>query len=322
MKSVTRSVTRKLTRQRGVAVVTALLLTTLAVTIVASLFWQQQVQVRSMENQRLHLQTRWILRGALDWARLILRQDGIDSPNWTRADGVWATPLAETRLDDYVERERVEGETYDATLQGQVVDAQSRYNLKRLAPGGTINAQEVAAFKRLLELLQLDGGLAQSAAQLVQRAAQATLAQQQQGGSNTPMALQRLEDLLAAGFSQQAIDRLRDYVVVLPDDQALVNVNTASAEVIAAIVDTMSLADAQALVADRKRTTYTKNLPFTSSPQVQGKTVLAQVDVRSNYFLVLSQVRLDRARLESWALIRRETQQKLFVTSIEWIREI
>jgi general secretion pathway protein K len=43
-------------RQRGVAVVTALLLTTLAITIVASLFWQQQVQVRSIENQRMQLQ--------------------------------------------------------------------------------------------------------------------------------------------------------------------------------------------------------------------------------------------------------------------------
>ena len=42
-------------KYRGVAVVTALLLTTLAVTIVASLFWQQQVQVRSIENQRLQL---------------------------------------------------------------------------------------------------------------------------------------------------------------------------------------------------------------------------------------------------------------------------
>ncbi|NCW86882.1 MAG: general secretion pathway protein GspK, partial [Oxalobacteraceae bacterium] len=61
--------------QRGVAVVTALLLTTLAVTIVANLFWQQQVQVRSIENQRLQLQQQWVLRGALDWARLILRED-------------------------------------------------------------------------------------------------------------------------------------------------------------------------------------------------------------------------------------------------------
>ncbi len=43
-------------RQNGVAVVTALLLTTLAITIVASLFWQQQVQVRSIENQRMQLQ--------------------------------------------------------------------------------------------------------------------------------------------------------------------------------------------------------------------------------------------------------------------------
>jgi len=61
-------------RQRGVAVITALLLTTLAITIVASLFWQQQVQVRSIENQRLQLQQQWILRGALDWAGLILQQ--------------------------------------------------------------------------------------------------------------------------------------------------------------------------------------------------------------------------------------------------------
>ncbi len=43
-------------RQRGVAVITALLLTTLAITIVASLFWQQQVQIRSIENQRAQLQ--------------------------------------------------------------------------------------------------------------------------------------------------------------------------------------------------------------------------------------------------------------------------
>ncbi len=51
-------------RQRGVAIVTALLLTTLAVTIVGTLFWQQQVQVRSIENQRMQLQKQWILRGA------------------------------------------------------------------------------------------------------------------------------------------------------------------------------------------------------------------------------------------------------------------
>jgi len=78
-------------REQGVAVVTALLLTTLAVTIVASLFWQQQVQVRSMENQRLQLQTRWIVRGALDLSRLVLFQDFFDSAGVTQLNGVGHT---------------------------------------------------------------------------------------------------------------------------------------------------------------------------------------------------------------------------------------
>ncbi|HEU4843920.1 MAG TPA: type II secretion system minor pseudopilin GspK, partial [Burkholderiaceae bacterium] len=160
---------RRVQRQRGVAVVTALLLTTLAVTIVASLFWQQQVQVRSMENQRLQLQTRWILRGALDWARLILRQDGMTGGKVTTLDGVWATPLAETRLDQYVERERVEGENFNATLSGQMTDAQSRYNLANLALNRAPVAEQVAVFQRLLTNLQLDGSLAQAVADQVAR---------------------------------------------------------------------------------------------------------------------------------------------------------
>ena len=303
-------------RQRGVAVVTALLLTTLAVTIVASLFWQQQVQVRSVENQRLHLQTRWILRGALDWARLILRQDGIDSQGRvTRADGVWATPLAETRLDQYVERERVEGEDYDATLQGQIFDAQSRYNLSNLATIQTVGDDEVKAFAQLLTLLQLDAGLAQSAAQY---AIQTKAAAQQAGTGRAPMAFQRVEDLLAVGFPQAAVERLRDYVVVLPaaTEATAVNLNTASAEVLAAVVEGMPLSEAQSLVASRKRT------GLTESAVTKGRKKLTTLDVRSDYFLVLSQVRLDRAALESWSLIRRGDQSRGYQTSVVWIREI
>jgi general secretion pathway protein K len=129
--------TVKRRRESGVAVVTALLLTTLAVTIVASLFWQQQVQVRSMENQRLQLQTRWIVRGALDLSRLVLNQDFLDSSSVTRWNGVWATPLEETRLDDYVERERAQAKHFNATLAGRMMDAQSRYNLANLVKPGS-----------------------------------------------------------------------------------------------------------------------------------------------------------------------------------------
>ncbi len=323
-----------LVRQRGVAVVTALLLTTLAVTIVASLFWQQQVQVRSMENQRLHLQTRWILRGALDWARLILQQDGRDNRNITRADGVWATPLADTRLDDYLERERQNNETYDATISGQIFDAQARYNLGNLADAkGAVDANQLEVFKRLLTLVQLDAGLAQRVADVVVQARTAQRArsnQEGQGGSgsskssgtssaNAPLELMRVEDLLAvAGVTQQSVERLRDFVIVL-EVGVPVNVNTASAEVLASLAPNVSLADAQTLIAQRKRAPWGVNNGLTYPASAPSVTFA----YRSDYFLVQSQVRLERAALVTWSLIKRSNDPNVnFVTKPLWIREL
>ena len=315
--------------QRGVAVITALLLTTLAVTIVASLFWQQQVQVRSMENQRLHLQTRWILRGAMDWARLILRQDGIDRGSVTTLDGVWATPLAETRLDSYIERERVEGETFDATLSGFVIDAQSRYNLANLASNRKVNLGQVAAFRRLLQNLRLDPALAKAAAEAmaqtqpqpqIQSQSQPQPQPQQTGMSGEPIEFMQVDDLLSVpGFSVEALARLRQFVVLLPEPSAL-NVNTAAPEVLAAVVD-FSVSEATTLVAQRKQVHYFKDVGnFTNS--LNGKKMMEGVtlDVKSSYFLVSSRVRLDRAALDAQALIKRQSSDRM-TTTLVWLRE-
>ena len=320
---------RKLTCQRGVAVITALLLTTLAVTIVASLFWQQQVQVRSMENQRLHLQTKWILRGALDWTRLILGQAGIERGNVTTLDGVWATPLAETRLDDYVERERVEGEQFDATLAGYVSDAQARYNLAGLAVNQAIKPAQVLAFSRLLSNLQLDPGLAQAAAQAMART-------QQRGAGGADLNLSagpagavsgavpvasgetlefvQIEDLLSVpGFTPQALARLREFVTLLPEPTPL-NVNTASAEVLAAVVENFSVSEAAALIYSRKQAYFKDAGDFTN--RLNGKKLIGDVaiDVKSSYFLVASRVRLDRAALDAEALIKRSNNGTTLVS--------
>ena len=155
--------------QRGVAVIIALLLTTLAITIVSSLFWQQQVQVRSIENQRLQLQKEWILRGALDWANLILREDAKYSSVDT-LDEPWSVPLAETRLDQYVDSSRDDTEAADASLSGHITDAQARLNLTGLCIGGKINYAMVAAFARLLTRVHLDPALAQATAVMMESA--------------------------------------------------------------------------------------------------------------------------------------------------------
>ena len=318
------------TRQRGVAVITALLLTTLAVSIVASLFWLQQVQVRSMENQRLHLQTKWIVRGALDWARLVLRQDGFDFPNQTTLGRLWDAPLAETRLDQYIERERLENENYVATLSGSILDAQSRYNLANLSVNQTINLAQVKVFGRLLDGLRFDPSLALRTAQLMQKSqpdsakvsAVSTPGQAPTPPSDgkAPLEFLQMEDLLAVpGFTADMVAKLREFVIVLPEPTA-VNVNTAPAEVLAAVVE-FSLSDAQALVAARKTAYFKDEADF--KLRLNNNKVVDQVKVAviTEYFLVKSKVRLDRAALDAEALIRRQNVPS-WPTTLVWIREI
>ena len=202
-------------RQHGVAVITALLLTTLATTIVASLFWQQQVQVRSIENQRLQLQKQWVLRGALDWAALILREDAKHSSIDDLTEP-WAVPLAETRLGQYVEDGKADDDTADATLSGGISDAQARLNLTNLCPNGTINSAEVAAFARLLSNAKLNPALAQATADLM--ATTLTKPGTANPGNQPnpqPMALSQVDDLLAVpGFTVSGLPYARIHQVL------------------------------------------------------------------------------------------------------------
>jgi general secretion pathway protein K len=312
----------RLQRQRGVAVITALLLTTLAITIVASLFWQQQVQVRSIENQRLQLQKQWILRGALDWTRLILREDARHS-TVDHLGEPWAVSLAETRLDQYVENGRADTDVPDAALSGGIVDAQSRYNLTNLCPDGTINKTEVAAFARLLSNVQQNPALAQATADLM--ASAQSKAATSSGGSNTssqsgpqPMNILQMDDLLAVpGFTPEALAKLKDFIVVLPRPTAI-NVNTAPAEVLSARVDTLSLPEAAALVAGRENAYFKDISDFRDRSQ---KPEAVQIAVITNYFLVNGNVRLNRAAMDMQALIERTGSGANVSTKVIWIRE-
>jgi general secretion pathway protein K len=352
------------TRQRGVAVITALLLTTLAISIVASLFWQQQVEVRSMENQRLNLQTRWILRGALDWATLVLRQDAYDNSRYTALTHVWATPLAETRLDQYIERERVEGEVFDASLSGDIMDATSRYNLRNLESGNRINKAELEIFQRLLTNLRMNPALARTTANLVAASQPMIVAEgsvdpatgEETGGQErdpseggnpapdtgvvvgpgglpagegggdgapgqletlpvsregigTPIKFLEVEDLLAVkGFTPEMLERLRPYVIVLPQ-RTPVNVNTASPEVLAAVIPNYSLSEANALLARRRNVPWDDIGKF--KQEINRPTLGDEVSVKSDWFLVNSRIRLERAALNAQALIQRSTSSPL-----------
>ncbi len=330
------------------AVITALLLTTLAVTIVASLFWQQQVQVRSIENQRMQLQKQWILRGALDWACLILSTSFQANQAVDNLQQPWAVGLAETRLDSYVENGRSDSEASDASLSGKIIDATSRLNLRGLSDGGQQVESEVKAFKKLLEILKINPALAGAAAtsmaagqpkqapltpgQTATPAIAATTAVTPSPtgtttvgaaaptivtlplDANRPMEITQVDDLLAVpGFTPAIIAQLKNYVIILPK-VTLVNFNTTSAEVLAARVDTLSLAEAQAIIVDRDRAYAKDTADLLSRLRDRPQSGLT---IRTDYFLVDGKVRLNRAGLEVQALIHRDKDR----STVLWIRE-
>jgi len=327
-------------RQAGVAVVTALLLTTLAITIVASLFWQQQVQVRSIENQRMQLQKKWIIRGAIDWARLILREDARTSFHLDYLDEPWAVKLQDTRLDQYVENGHSDTDESDATLSGQIVDAQSMYNINNLATNGLVNNREVAVFSRLLANLQISASLANKAALMIAQSqskvslpvngpdSSASGAAVTKTNSNTDQSevqffrFTQLEDLLSVpGFTPDMILKLRSYATVLPRTTNLtaINVNTAPAEVIAARIDGVSLSDAELIVASRTRAYFKDVADFKNRFEAQTKTLTdGDIQVWTNYFFVNGKVKMNRSALDVSALVERADNA---ATAVLWVRE-
>jgi len=154
-------------RQRGAAIISALLVVALSAILVSGMLWRQQVQIRRIENQRLLSQAQWVARGALDWTRLILRSEGDTSAGITYLGGLWGVPIAKTRLSDFLGQiGEVRAEQGAATyLSGSIEDAQAKFNLRNLvaspAPGVTqLSAEQTAAYQRLLVSLGLSGQLA------------------------------------------------------------------------------------------------------------------------------------------------------------------
>ncbi len=221
-----------LARQRGAAIVTAMLVVTLAAVMTSALFYRQSVAVRSIENRLALSQTRWVERAAVDWAKVILRSE---TNNYDHASDVWGTPVVETRLDETVTGgARVGDAGGDAFLAGAVIDAQSRFNLTSLVgPGGIPSEPHVEALTRLMSTLQLPESLV---GRIVQRLQQSS-AQVVDGRQLPSLALRlmHVDDLLdLPGFDERTMQVLRPHLIVLPVTTQ-VNVNTASAEVIASL---------------------------------------------------------------------------------------
>ena len=292
--------------QQGVALVTALLVVALASVAAVSMATRQALDIRRTTNLLEGDQAWLYAEGAETWARTLLARDAKEGQK-DSLDETWATHLPSIEVEGGV-------------LKGKIEDMQGRFNINNLIDkSGKVDPVAAARFQRLLRALKLEPDLAQAVTDWIDRGVDAVPPSGAEDdyyqGLDTPYrtanrAMTDISELrLVKGFDQKTYDQVRPYLSALPAHTPI-NVNTASAEVLASISDRLDTGLAQAIVAAREKDPFEKLAEFTANPQIQRAGLAARdlqnLSVASSYFLVRSEVAIGQARASLVSLIFRD----------------
>jgi general secretion pathway protein K len=244
-----------LNRFRGVALITALLITALTGSVAAGLAWDNALDVRRTMVMLYRDQAIHVAVGSEGWVRTILKQDILDGgPGSADHLGeIWATEIPALPIDS----EAVQG-----TIWGQVEDLSGRFNVNNLVDdNGEFVQKYVDQYTRLIRALGLDERLVDATVDWLDSDQQ----ERMPDGAEDPMysalvpayrtADRRISNVteLAAvtGMSRASFEILLPHIAALPE-VTMLNVNTATAAVLMSLDDNIDLGTAEGLVQLRE----------------------------------------------------------------------
>lgn len=287
-------------RQRGVAIVLAMSVVALAALAATTMLVSQSTWARRVELNAGHVQAKLVIQAGLDWARAILSDDqrtgAVD-----HAGEPWALRLPVIPVEN-------------GSLEGRIEDQQGRFNLNNLQSNGKVDPAQLAHLLRLLSVLGLPPALAGALADWIDADSEpqpqdgaedeAYLAlQPPYRAANRPL-IDVAELALVRGYDARTRERLRPFVSALPRFTA-VNVNTAPAEVLYAIVDSLPLDDARAIVAERGQG-YFRSVSEFSARLPRGLTAATRdIAVGSDYFVASMRATIGGTEARGSALLAR-----------------
>ena len=291
-------------RQQGVALITAVLIVAIVASVAAALSLGQQVWLRQMENINERAQANALRQAAANWAMAFLARDARES----KADHLgedWAKKLPPLPAEGAL-----------ITLSAE--DAQGRFNLNNLVRNGQPSTPDIGVFQQLLRAEGLDVALIEPLIDWIDPDTQ-----QRPGGAedieylNLPsphrtanQPLTSIDELrLIKGFNSKVIERLRPYVVVLPQPTSI-NVNTALPAVLAALLGESGATAAQSILERRQREPFTEAGQFAAMLPAGVSAPQAAHGVTSTHFLVTIEIRLGRTRHLSETLVQRPADGK------------
>ncbi len=311
---------RRLVNRSAVAVITAVIIAAISATIASYMLFEGDTSIRHVENIFQKAQAETYARGGIRWAmgevakrRHIINKTGLgengpqDLPVFTYSDGKVS-----------VTAEDVTGKFNINSLSQNMQQPQGKKNL--------------AAFRRLLKFVQLKGSLADAVSDWVdpdKRMFSVNGAEDEYyEGLKAPRYLPAnrqfitLDELISVkGFTNDIIKKLRPHITALPNASSQVNINSASAEVLAA-VSGLSLGIAKNIIEERK-----KNGRYNNMQDVQNRNeglkagqlgAAGGIITNSGYFLLKAEASFRRARVVYEALSQSQGQQ----AKIVWLKGV
>ncbi|MEN9706282.1 MAG: hypothetical protein RLZZ393_2161 [Pseudomonadota bacterium] len=293
--------------ERGVALVTAVVLVALATVIAVAIGTRSALSARRSAGNLGYEQALQFAAGAEALAAYALHEDrnAQDSP----ADS-WARPFGPTEI------------TAGVTLEAQLFDEQGKFNLNTLVNArGEVDPEAMAIFSRLLQLLQIEDKWAPLLADWID----ADVLPAQDGGedavylsqsppfraSNQP--LTSVSELLQLpGFGRERYVRLVPHVTALPPDASRINVCMATPYVLDALA---------AIGADGRRRTVEYSgmdprqfedarrhgcFPGMNVLKATRPEVERRIGEKSSYFRLHSFIGIGTARFALYSLLKRD----------------
>ena len=329
--------------QNGVALITALIITTIAVSLAATVIYRQQIQIRLSSNIA-HLEQAYLYaNGIEDWAGTILKKSFDDHKDYDSLEDDWATggKLISLPIDGGV-------------MNGQLFDLQGRINLNSLArpvpppvkltnPDGTIinpppiQKPDIAKITRyrLLNIIQeidpdSEMGPPQNFAQVVKdwidkdqiNGNKKPEGESSGSGAESPyyqslepayfsantLMVSPTEIRLLKDMKKEVYTKLLPLVSTLPiQDKTPININTAGEEVLRSLG--FDPGAAQDIIQERKINPFKKidSSFLTNIMNQQGQNIEKKdLDVKSSYFLLKGSVSINNARVFIYSVLKRD----------------
>lgn len=307
-------------RQHGMALILVLLITALVTIVAVSMETRSALTIKRTGHYVFREQAQHLAYAAESYAREILYadwdQDNRDKAFTDSLDEPWAQGAIRIPLTTY------------AGLEGQIDDMQGRFNINALvvrnAQGDTVvNASALKQFRRLLSLLDISPELnaekfvdwldGDEEIYLFKGAEDETylLKDPPYRAANGPMT--DLSELwLVDGMTQEDFDKLARVVSVLPTSMSVLNVNTATKEVLMSLHPGIDAAKADALIAHRKDEPFKDVQSFLADDALAGLGLTeAGLAVRSEYFRLRVKVHFDDRIVRLQSLIYRDSKGKM-----------